>query len=98
MIPQELTKPIDEIKTPSNKILIICLVSAVMFLTSLLVWKWKGDGADCATRVADKDIEIRRLNKYIIDKQDEDNQRLKRREAFMDSVNNIMRTLKNDLK
>lgn len=31
-LPEELIKPIDEIKTASNKVLVICLILAIVFL------------------------------------------------------------------
>ena len=36
-LPSEFKKPIDEIKTPSNRILIISLLLAVIFLVGAIV-------------------------------------------------------------
>lgn len=36
-LPKELTKPIDEIKTASNRVLVSCLILAVMSLFGLLI-------------------------------------------------------------
>lgn len=93
-IPSELIKPIDEIKTPSNKILIICLILAIVFLGTFIVLSVKDTGKNCKSEIAAKDVEIQRLNKYIIDKTEEDNRRLKIREAFMDSLNFKINQLK----
>ena len=44
-LPNELKDPIDEIKTASNRVLVICLILAVMSLFGLLVALYKvGNG------------------------------------------------------
>ena len=44
-LPNELIKPIDEIKTASNRVLVICLILAVVSLYGLLIALYKiGNG------------------------------------------------------
>ena len=44
-LPNELIKPIDEIKTASNRVLVICLILAVVSLSGLLIALYKiGNG------------------------------------------------------
>lgn len=45
-IPDELLKPIDEIKTPSNKILIMCLVIAVVSLFGINIILYRSGQED----------------------------------------------------
>lgn len=97
-IPEDLKKPIDEIKTPSNKILIICLILAIVFLGTFVVAGIKSADKQCRTENAALKIENQRLNKYIIDKAEEDNIRLKKREAYMDSVISLTKYINNQLK
>lgn len=98
MIPKDLQKPIDEIKTPSNKILIICLVLAIVVLGTFVVKAINSADSNCRTENAALKVEITRLNKYILDKTEEDNQRLKTRQAYMDSVIALTNYLNNKLK
>lgn len=105
MIPKDLKKPIDEIKTPSNRILIICLILAIIFMGTFIVTTMKNQGKNCSDEIAAKklelelkDIEIKRLNKYIIDKQDEDNQRLIKRKEQVDSILALTKYLNNQVK
>lgn len=105
MIPEELKKPIDEIKTPSNRILVICLILAIISLSSIITYQNRHntnittkDLDDCIKIELEKNEEIRQLNKFIIDKQEEENKRLKKREAAMDSIIMLTKFLSRELK
>ncbi len=92
MIPGELTKPIDEIKTPSNRILIIGMILIIMALTSAVVWQWRKKNSDCD----DTKAENARLNKWKFDHLEEDNQRLTKRNEYFDSMMQLSKKLLKD--
>lgn len=105
MIPPELKKPLDEIKTPSNRILLICLILAIVSLGTVIGYLWKGNDKNLKRELSQQEAEnlalkdeVKRLTKYIFDKQEEDNQRLKKREAYMDSIINVTKSLNQTLK
>ncbi len=74
-LPDELVKPIDEIKTPSNRVLVICLISTIVFIVPWGI-----------VQIKKRDTEIQRLNERAAAKAEEDNQRLTKRNEFMDSL------------
>lgn len=86
MIPKDLQKPIDEIKTPSNKILIICLILAIVFLGTFLVSGIRNSDKHCKSEKEALKVENARLNKFLLDRVEEDNKWLKKRQAYIDSI------------
>ncbi len=92
MLPIEIIKT-DEIKTPSNRILVRCLIAAIAALSSVIIFLAKGGNSisraalmDCQASNAKKDLQIEKLNEYIIKEAQDDIRWFKEREAKIDSI------------
>lgn len=100
-IPPELDKDIDTIKQPSNRILVRCLIGAILSLSGVIVWLAKGGNknqemqvgiykaqlASCQLLTDKRDTEIARLNNYIISEGQED---IKREREQVEKLNQII--------
>lgn len=92
-LPPELKEPIDDIKTPSNRVLVSCLILAIMALSSVIIWQTKGNNKSCEAKAiywedkfTKKSLECDSL---IIDKiktVSDENARLRQRDAWQDSI------------
>lgn len=85
-IPPQIEKDIDVIKTPSNRILVRCLLAAILALAGVVTYLTKGGNksqemqmgiyraqlVSCQALGDKKDTEIARLNTYIITEAQED--------------------------
>lgn len=81
MIPQEAQKSIDEIKTPSNRLLIIFLVLSVGTLFTIIIRLTASNDS----RYEKEILELRRDKAMVI----KENDSLKRADAIRDRLENI---------
>jgi len=94
MTPKDLTKPISQIKPPGIRGWIISLLIAISVLSGVVIVLWKNSKGDCDETKA----ENARLNKWKFDHLEEDNQRLTKRNQFMDSMILLSNKLLKDTK
>lgn len=94
-LPKELVEPIDEIKTPSNKILIIVLILSCISLTSVVAYVSRQQLSDKNKQITELKIANERMNKYISDRNEADNKILKEKILYYDSIINITNSLIN---
>lgn len=99
MLPKELKKPIDDLESPSNKILVICLILAIIFLS----WIYYTNAERVTSEYERKEIRQERtidsLFQVIIYKTDVENERLRNKDRWQDSVKLILQNeIKNEIK
>lgn len=78
MLPKEITKNVDEIKTPSNRVLVIVLLIAVSALSTLYLKSVSNRYNDCSEEVKVKDHKIDSMQNVSRVRDDSDNVREKR--------------------
>lgn len=100
MIPPELEKPIDEIKTPSNRILVICLISAISVMGSVIFYSSKGSSKNlqneltsCQNELKECRNDIKILNQLRYDDAVKDALREREKTAKLDSIINAVKKL-----
>lgn len=88
-LPPELKEPIDDIKTPSNRVLVTCLILAVMALAGVVAWLYKNNNNDARYWKADA-IKAHQIIDSLKDDKvktvTEENKRLKERDKWQDSI------------
>lgn len=100
-LPTEITKPLDEIKTPSNRLLVVILILAVIVLFGLLINNLNGNSNENKEEKKEEhvdNIRLRRENdslrftllQYIL----ADNERLRDKSKGKDTVINNLQTKK----
>ena len=106
MLPRELKKPIDDLQSPSNKILIVCLILAIIFLAGVIIQILSSNTKDCADNGLKQERAIEKqarvidsLFQVIIYKTDKENERLMNKDRWQDSVKYILQNeIKNEIK
>ena len=99
MLPQEIKKPIDDLQSPSNKILIICLLLAIIFLSGIYYRRAEKMANDCEERDKRYNRSIDSLFQVIIYKTDMENARLRDKDRWQDSVKLILQNeIKSEIK
>lgn len=99
MLPQEIKKPIDDLQSPSNKILIICLLLAIIFLSGVYYRRAEKIATDCEEKEKRYNRSIDSLFQVIIYKTDMENTRLRDKDKWQDSVKLILQNeIKNEIK
>ena len=106
MLPRELKKPIDDLQSPSNKILIVCLILAIIFLAGVIIHILSSNTKDCADKGLKQERAIEKqarvidsLFQVIIYKTDKENERLMNKDRWQDSVKYILQNeIKNEIK
>lgn len=107
MLPPELKAATDEIKTPSNRILVIVLITAVTSLFGVIIKMYTSGNTrtdetakiyqlsekKCLEEALRLRIENDNLKYLAITKSNEDNVRLTNKIAFQDSVKNALENL-----
>ncbi len=101
-IPPDIEKDIDAIKQPSNRILVRCLIGAVLAMSGVIVWLAKGSNKSqevqvsvCKAELASCQKEVARLNGYIIAEGQED---IKRERDNVEKLNTIIDKYKSLMK
>lgn len=103
-IPPEIDKDIEQVQPNSagTKILIRCLIGAIIAMSGVIVWYGRGSNQNAAMALTEchmlnnkKDTEIARLNNYIINEAQDD---VKRERANEDKLNEIIDKYKTVLK
>lgn len=87
-LPEELKEPIDEIKTPSNRVLVTCLILAIMALSTVIVWQYKYGSAYWEGKYDKKAAEVDSLRNDKVISVMEQNLRLTERNNVLDSIKN----------
>lgn len=92
-LPEELKEQIDDIKTPSNRVLVTCLILAIMALSGWCIWLVKGSNTNCKDDVSfwkekyeKKSSEADSLMNDKIKTVTDENNRLKERDRWQDSI------------
>ena len=106
MLPRELKKPIDDLQSPSNKILIVCLILAIIFLVGVVIQILSSNTKDCADNGLKQERKIEKqarvidsLVQVIMYKTDKENELLMNKVRWQDSVKYILQTeIKNEIK
>ena len=106
MLPRELKKPIDDLQSPSNKILVVCLILAIIFLAGVIIQILSSNTKDCADKGLKQERAIEKqarvidsLFQVIIYKTDKENERLMNKDRWQDSVKYILQNeIKNEIK
>ena len=99
MLPKELKKPIDDLQSPSNKILVVCLILAIIFLSGVYYTNAERTTRECAEKDLRQERVIDSLFQVIIYKTDLENERLRNKDKWQDSVKYILQNeIKNEIK
>lgn len=99
MLPKELKKPIDDLQSPSNKILVICLILAIIFLSGVYYTNAERVARECTEKGLRQERIIDSLFQVIIYKTDAENERLRNKDRWQDSIKLILQTeIKNEIK
>lgn len=99
MLPKELKKPIDDLQSPSNKILVICLILAIIFLSGVYYTNAERATRECTEKGLRQERVIDSLFQVIIYKTDAENERLRNKDRWQDSIKLILQTeIKNEIK
>lgn len=99
MLPKELKKPIDDLESPSNKILVVCLILAIIFLSWVYYTNAERVTKDCGDKDLRQERVIDSLFQVIILKTDMENERLRNKDRWQDSVKYILQNeIKNEIK
>lgn len=106
MLPKELLKPVDDLNSPSNKILVVSLILAIIFLSGVIIQILSGNTKDCADKGLKQERAIEKqervidsLFQVIISKTDTENERLRNKDRWQDSVKFILQNeIKNEIK
>lgn len=89
-LPDELKKPIDEIKTASNRVLVTCLILAIIFQTGLSV-NSNLDNKNEIKRLLNVNDALRQKIELqaaaALKKEMDDNARLSRRDSINNGIN-----------
>lgn len=112
MLPKDISQPLNKIKSPEGRLLITCLIMALMFVFGLWVSQIRRNGSDCDKEKArlqgvidaklgiierkDLKIDSMRMDAYF--KSEEERRRLIKRDAYLDSLSAINKYINNKLK
>jgi CHASE3 domain sensor protein len=106
-IPLAIEKDIDQVKVPERRIMYKLLIGAVIVLGGVVAWLAKGGNKTTDAQIAvykaqlsaceviadKKDIEIARLNSYIIHDKDEQLERDRKSQERLNDIINKYQTL-----
>ena len=98
MLPEEVKKPLDDIKSPSNKILVTVLLLAVITLFGIFVAEIKAINAVKDQQIMELKKDLKECNernallaKKDQERTDADNERLKNKVEQKDSIINALK-------
>ena len=99
MLPKDLRKPVDDLESASNKILVTCLILAVVFIFGVYYRNAEGNASDCREMHLRDIGTIDSLYRVINLKTDKENEQLRAKDRWQDSVKFILQTeIKNEIK
>ena len=99
MLPKDLKRPIDDLESPSNRILVVCLLLAIIFLSGIYYSNAEKMATECAERTAKQTRTIDSLFQVISFKTDMEIEILSNKVKWQDSVKNVLQNeIKNEIK
>lgn len=93
MLPQEITKSVDEIKTPSNRVLVLVLLVSISIVTTAYYKVTQARLNDCESHSMKTDMVVDSLRREINSRTDAENTRLIKRVAWQDSVKQVLQDI-----
>ena len=99
MLPKDLKKPVDDLESASNKILVTCLILAVVFIFGVYYRNAESSASDCREMHLRDIGTIDSLYRVINLKTDKENEQLRAKDRWQDSVKFILQNeIKNEIK
>ena len=99
MLPKDLKKPVDDLESASNKILVTCLILAVIFIFGVYYRNAESNANDCKETHLKDMLTMDSLYRVINLKIDKENEQLRAKDKWQDSVKFILQNeIKNEIK